>query len=44
MSIDKDNNVVATVTTNEKGIAEVKDLPLGNYLQRNKRTRRIYKS
>ncbi|WP_144502308.1 SpaA isopeptide-forming pilin-related protein [Bacillus thuringiensis] len=29
--IDKDNNVVATVTTNEKGIAEVKDLPLGDY-------------
>ncbi|KIV61087.1 LPXTG-motif cell wall anchor domain protein [Bacillus mycoides] len=30
--IDKDNTVVATVTTNEKGIAEVKDLPLGDYL------------
>ncbi|MGG2935426.1 SpaA isopeptide-forming pilin-related protein [Bacillus pacificus] len=29
--IDKDNNVVATVTTNEKGIAEVKDLPFGDY-------------
>ncbi|MGX5569044.1 SpaA isopeptide-forming pilin-related protein, partial [Bacillus toyonensis] len=29
--IDKDNTVVATVTTNEKGIAEVKDLPLGDY-------------
>ncbi|PFE70547.1 hypothetical protein CN316_12270 [Bacillus cereus] len=29
--IDKENNVVATVTTNEKGIAEVKDLPLGDY-------------
>ncbi|MBK5472846.1 choice-of-anchor A family protein [Bacillus sp. TH19] len=29
--IDKDNNVVATVTTNEKGIAEIKDLPLGDY-------------
>ncbi|MGX5632081.1 MSCRAMM family protein, partial [Bacillus thuringiensis] len=29
--IDKDNNIVATVTTNEKGIAEVKDLPLGDY-------------
>ncbi|MCS6594976.1 SpaA isopeptide-forming pilin-related protein [Bacillus cereus] len=29
--VDKDNNVVATVTTNEKGIAEVKDLPLGDY-------------
>ncbi|MBE4939841.1 SpaA isopeptide-forming pilin-related protein [Bacillus thuringiensis] len=29
--IDKYNNVVATVTTNEKGIAEVKDLPLGDY-------------
>ncbi|WP_426940455.1 MSCRAMM family protein [Bacillus mycoides] len=29
--IDKDNNVVATVTTNENGIAEVKDLPLGDY-------------
>ncbi|MEX0416149.1 SpaA isopeptide-forming pilin-related protein [Bacillus sp. C30] len=29
--IDKDNNVVATVTTNEKDIAEVKDLPLGDY-------------
>ncbi|MGH0588628.1 MSCRAMM family protein, partial [Bacillus mycoides] len=29
--IDKDNNVVATVTTNEKGIAEVKDLLLGDY-------------
>ncbi|HDR8182765.1 TPA: choice-of-anchor A family protein [Bacillus thuringiensis] len=29
--IEKDNNVVATVTTNEKGIAEVKDLPLGDY-------------
>ncbi len=29
--IDKDNNVVATVKTNEKGIAEVKDLPLGDY-------------
>ncbi|QWI75905.1 choice-of-anchor A family protein [Bacillus mycoides] len=29
--IDKDNNVVDTVTTNEKGIAEVKDLPLGDY-------------
>ncbi|HFJ9319376.1 TPA: SpaA isopeptide-forming pilin-related protein [Bacillus tropicus] len=29
--IDKENNVVATVTTNEKGIAEVKDLPFGDY-------------
>ncbi|MBF7153886.1 SpaA isopeptide-forming pilin-related protein [Bacillus albus] len=29
--IDKDNHVVATVTTNEKGIAEVKDLPFGDY-------------
>ncbi|HHQ2463784.1 TPA: MSCRAMM family protein, partial [Bacillus pacificus] len=29
--IDKDNNVVATVTTNEKGIAEVKDLTFGDY-------------
>ncbi|WP_327907846.1 SpaA isopeptide-forming pilin-related protein, partial [Bacillus paramycoides] len=29
--IDKDNTVVATVTTNDKGIAEVKDLPLGDY-------------
>ncbi|QWU43788.1 SpaA isopeptide-forming pilin-related protein [Bacillus sp. NP247] len=29
--IDKENNVVASVTTNEKGIAEVKDLPLGDY-------------
>ncbi|MDT3494814.1 SpaA isopeptide-forming pilin-related protein [Bacillus toyonensis] len=29
--IDKDNNVVATVTTDEKGIAEVKGLPLGDY-------------
>ncbi|MGE6590822.1 MSCRAMM family protein, partial [Bacillus mycoides] len=29
--IDKDNNVEASVTTNEKGIAEVKDLPLGDY-------------
>ncbi|MDP7992262.1 SpaA isopeptide-forming pilin-related protein [Bacillus sp. MHSD_36] len=29
--IDKDNNIVATVTTNEKGIAEVKDLPFGDY-------------
>ncbi|HFK1791201.1 TPA: SpaA isopeptide-forming pilin-related protein [Bacillus pacificus] len=29
--IDKDNNVVATVTTNEKGVAEVKDLPFGDY-------------
>ncbi|MFC9524477.1 collagen binding domain-containing protein [Bacillus cereus] len=29
--IDKDNTVVTTVTTNEKGIAEVKDLPLGEY-------------
>ncbi|KLA01465.1 hypothetical protein B4147_1132 [Bacillus wiedmannii] len=29
--IDKDNNVVATVTTDEKGIAEVKDLTLGDY-------------
>ncbi|WP_242255951.1 collagen binding domain-containing protein, partial [Bacillus cereus group sp. BfR-BA-01403] len=29
--IDKENNVVDTVTTNEKGIAEVKDLPFGDY-------------
>ncbi len=29
--IDKGNTVVTTVTTNEKGIAEVKDLPLGDY-------------
>ncbi|MEH7026399.1 MSCRAMM family protein, partial [Bacillus wiedmannii] len=29
--IDKGNHVVATVTTNEKGIAEVKDLPFGDY-------------
>ncbi|KFM99306.1 choice-of-anchor A family protein [Bacillus clarus] len=29
--IDKDNKVVATVTTDDKGIAEVKDLPLGDY-------------
>ncbi|WP_242253653.1 collagen binding domain-containing protein [Bacillus cereus group sp. BfR-BA-01379] len=29
--IDKENHVVATVTTNEDGIAEVKDLPFGDY-------------
>ncbi|MGN4630306.1 SpaA isopeptide-forming pilin-related protein [Bacillus cereus group sp. MYBK29-1] len=29
--IDKENNVVDTVTTNEKGVAEVKDLPFGDY-------------
>ncbi|PFK46558.1 hypothetical protein COI93_04240 [Bacillus cereus] len=30
--VDKDNKVVATVTTNDNGIAEVPDLPFGDYV------------
>ncbi|MDZ5608750.1 SpaA isopeptide-forming pilin-related protein, partial [Bacillus pseudomycoides] len=30
--VNKDNEVVATVTTDDNGIAEVKDLPLGDYV------------
>ncbi|PFR30652.1 hypothetical protein COK19_04685 [Bacillus cereus] len=35
--VDKDNKVVATVTTDDKGIAEVKDLPFGDYVIKEKK-------
>ncbi len=41
--VNKDNEVVATVTTDDNGIAEVKDLPLGDYVVKEKEAPEGYK-